>query len=161
MVQDGQEDALCRDCKYPVPSPAQQPLFHASCPHAAGKGDAAEEFIFWGSPAKGTGVAKLQEWLCWSRLKVELSQQPPCRAGHQQIPWAAISTCTQKGFINHIKETPFILSSIPEKQSCVHSLQKPRSAQKMFVLPLTRTHETWLWFALEIVTSVSIWVETN
>ncbi|KAL2304416.1 hypothetical protein Nmel_013167, partial [Mimus melanotis] len=56
----------------------------------------------------------------------------------------AISTCTQTGFIKDIKETPFTLSSIPEKQSCVHSLQKPWSAQKMFVLPLTRTHETWL-----------------
>ncbi|KFO61040.1 hypothetical protein N302_09363, partial [Corvus brachyrhynchos] len=73
----------------------------------------------------------------------------------------SISTCTQTGFIKDVEETRFTLCSIPEKQSCVHSLQKPWSAQKIFVLPLTRTHETWLWFALEIVKAVSIWVDTN
>lgn len=48
-----------------------------------------------------------------------------------------------------------------EKHSCVHSLQKPSSAQKLFVLPLTRTQETRLRFALEMVKAVSTWVDTD
>lgn len=74
---------------------------------------------------------------------------------------AAMSTWSQTGFIKDVKETLVILGSIPEKHSCVHSLQKPWSAQKIFVLPLTRTHEMRLWFALDIVKVVSIWVDTD
>lgn len=53
------------------------------------------------------------------------------------------------------------VGSLPEKHSCVHSLQKPSSAQKLFVLPLTRTQETRLRFALEMVKAVSTWVDTD
>ncbi|KFP90073.1 hypothetical protein N311_02042, partial [Apaloderma vittatum] len=44
-------------------------------------------------------------------------------------------------FIRDVKETVATLPSLPEKHSCVHSLQKPWSAQKIFVRPLTRTQE--------------------
>ncbi|KFQ10573.1 hypothetical protein N330_10348, partial [Leptosomus discolor] len=73
----------------------------------------------------------------------------------------SISAWSQTGFIKDVKKTLVTLSSIPEKHSCVHSLQKPWSAQKILVLPLTRTHEMLLWFALEIVKVVSIWVDTD
>lgn len=91
--------------------------------------------IFWGLTAKCTGAAKLQEWLCWSRLKVELSQQPTCRAGHQQIPWAAISTCTQAGFYKpykrnriyfefHTRET-ILCPFTPEALVCTKNVCSP------------------------------------
>lgn len=114
------------------------------------------------------GLACRMHWRCKAvgMAVLEEAEGVTKPASHLQCwtaadPMAATSTCTQTGFIKDVKETQFTLSSIPEKQSCVHSLQKPWSAQKMFVLPLTRTHETWLWFALEIVKAVSIWVDTS
>lgn len=91
--------------------------------------------IFWGLTAECTGAAKLQEWLCWSRLKVELSQQPTCRAGHQQIPWATISTCTQAGFYKpskrnriyfefHTRET-ILCPFTPEALVCTKNVRSP------------------------------------
>lgn len=105
-VQDSQEDP-CGECKHPVPCLAQQPLLHPSCPHAAGKGAAAEALIFWGLPVSALEMQSCRNGCAGAGWRCNQASIPPPVLDTSRSPGQP-SALAPNRFYKGYKETPLL-----------------------------------------------------